>query len=89
MVSLTPGHEVPARGVGTFCLVPVLAGELEGGIDGFAAAADEEGFAEVVGVVLEEESGEGFGGRGGVGACVDVGDGAHLGKGCFEDLGYG
>ena len=87
MVSLAACDEVSTRREGAGDFVPVLTREFEGGVHGFAAGADEEGFGEPVGrAVLEEEGGKGFGGGGGVGACVDIGDGAELGKGRGEDL---
>ncbi len=48
MPALLPGDEVPAREGALF--EEVLPGELHGSVHGFAAAADEEGFGEAVGV---------------------------------------
>lgn len=75
MVALAAGDEIPPCGGGIAAggFVPVLPGELEGGVHGFAAGADEEGFGKAVGgAMVEEERGEVFGGGGGVSACVDV-----------------
>lgn len=82
--ALLPRDEVPARQLPAF--EKVLPGELHGRLHGFAAAADEEGLFQSVGVPVQDDGCEVLGWGCRVGARVHVAYASHLLRGCGDDF---